>query len=247
MPIRRKTQEQLAALDDDGLMAYVVEARTEGDTEQYESALGVLVFRWERTFLNRASRKIGEYCRRSGYLSTANEAEEIVLETFKDGFRGVDRFEGEAAGQFHKWVQTILDRRVADWFRSRNGEPKVDSYDGARNSDGEVVGMYEIVGDGEIDVEMTVELRILWDDALAAESERDATVVVLKARGYSAADVAVIIEEEGLDDGEGMSTDNVDTIYSRFKIKNRELFLEEAELEVGEPGDRGGEDGDGQS
>ncbi|MGA1213238.1 MAG: RNA polymerase sigma factor [Solirubrobacterales bacterium] len=247
MPIRRKTQEQLAALDDDGLMAYVVEARSEGETEEYESALGVLVFRWERTFLNRASRKIGEYCRRSGYLSTANEAEEIVLETFKDVFRGVDRFEGEAAGQFHKWVQTILDRRVADWFRSRNGEPKVDSYDGARNSDGEVVGMYEIVGDGEIDVEMTVELRILWDDALAAESERDATVVVLKARGYSAADVAVIIEEEGLDDGEGMSTDNVDTIYSRFRIKNRELFLEEAELEVGEPGDRGGEDGDGQS
>jgi DNA-directed RNA polymerase specialized sigma24 family protein len=247
LPIRRKTQDQLAALDDDGLMAYVVEARSEGETEQYESALGVLVFRWERTFLNRASRKIGESCRRSGYLSIASEAEEIVLETFKDVFRGVDRFEGEAAGQFHKWVQTILDRRVADWFRSRSNEPKVDSYDGARNGDGEVVGMYEIVGDGEIDVEMTVELRILWDEALAAESERDAAVVVLKAQGYSAADVAAIIQEEGLDDGEGMSTDNVDTIYSRFRSKNRGLFLEEAEIEVGEPGDRGGEDGDGQS
>lgn len=247
MPIRRKTQDQLAALDDDRLMAYIVEARNEGAGAEYESALGVLVFRWEEIFRRRATGRIAQYCRESGYLSVGSEAEEIVLETFKDVFRGVDRFEGEAAGQFHKWVQTILDRRVADWFRSRSSEPHLGSYDGSTNAAGEVVGMYEVVGDGEIDIEMTVELRILWDEALEAESERDATVVVLKARGHSSAEVAAIIEEEGLDEGEGMSTDNVDTIYSRFRKKNRELFLEEAELETTEPGDGRGEDGDGQS
>ena len=246
MPIRRKTQDQLAALDDDRLMAYIVEARTEGETEQYESALGVLIFRWEPIFNRRVTRRIAHYCSESGYLSVGSEAEEIVLETFKDVFRGVDRFEGVAAGQFHKWVQTILDRRVADWFRSRGSQPRLDSYDGSRNAEGDVVGMYEVVGDGEIDIEMTVELRILWDEALEAESERDATVVQFKARGHSSAEVAAIIEEEGLDGGEGMSTDNVDTIYSRFRKKNRELFLEESELEASGPGDGGGEDGDGQ-
>ena len=246
MPIRKRTQQQLAALDDDQLMAYVVEARTEGATEEYGSALAVLVFRWEGIFRRRATGRIGQYCRESGYLSAESEAEEIVLETFKDVFRGIDRFEGAVAGQFHKWVQTILDRRVADWFRSKSNNPKIESYDGSRNQDGEVVGMYEVVGDGEVDVEMTVELRILWDEALEAESERDATVVELKAKGLPSADVAAIIEEEGLDGGEGMSTDNVDTIYSRFRKKNRELFLEEAELGVAGQGDEGEDDGDGQ-
>ena len=227
-------------------MAYVVEARTEGATDQYESALAVLVFRWEGIFHRRAIGRIGQYCRDSGHLSAASEAEEIVLETFKDVFRGVDRFEGAAAGQFHKWVQTILDRRVVDWFRSRSNDPNVISYDGSRNQEGEEVGMYEIVADGEVDIEMTVELRILWDEAIAAESERDAMVVELKAEGLPSADVAAIIEEEGLDGGEGMSTDNVDTIFSRFRKKNRELFLEEAELGVTEPGDEGEDDGDGQ-
>ena len=227
-------------------MAYVVEARTEGAAGEYESALAVLIFRWEGIFHRRVIRRIGQYCTDSGYLSAASEAEEIVLETFKDVFRGVDRFEGAAAGQFHKWVQTILDRRVVDWFRSRSNDPQVVSYDGSRNQDGEEVGMYEVVGDGEVDVEMTVELRILWEEALAAESERDAMVVELKAEGLPSADVAAIIEEEGLDGGEGMSTDNVDTIYSRFRKKNRELFLEEAELGVAESGDEGEDDGDGQ-
>lgn len=227
-------------------MAYVVEARSEGATDEYESALAVLVFRWEGIFHRRALGRIGQYCKDSGYLSAASEAEEIVLETFKGIFQGVDRFEGAAAGQFHKWVQTILDRRVVDWFRSKSNDPKVISYDGSRNQDGEEVGMYEIVGDGEVDVEMTVELRILWDEAIAAESERDAMVVGLKAEGFPSAEVAAIIEEEGLDGGEGMSTDNVDTIYSRFKKKNRELFLEEAELGVAEQGDEGEDDGDGQ-
>jgi len=246
LPIRRKSQEQLAALDDDGLMAYVVEARTKGETEEYELALGVLVFRWEQIFYRRASGRIAESCRKSGYLSIESEAEEIVLETFKDVFRGVDRFEGEAAGQFHKWVQTILDRRVVDWFRSRGNEPNLASYDGARNSSGEVVGMYEIVGDGEVDIETAVEIRILWDQALSAESERDALVVILKSRGHSSSRVAEVVEDEGLDEGEGMTTDNVDTIYSRFKKKNRELFLEDPGIGVTEPGEGDGDDGDGQ-
>ena len=64
-------------------MAYIVEARTEGETEQYESALGVLIFRWEPIFNRRVTRRIAHYCSESGYLSVGSEAEEIVLETFK--------------------------------------------------------------------------------------------------------------------------------------------------------------------
>ena len=243
---RRKTQEQLAALDDSGLMAYIVEARSEGDAAEYGSALGVLVFRWEPIFHRRAKGRIMNSCQESGGLSADEEAHEIVLETFKDLFRNVDRFEGVSAGQLHKFVQTILDRRVADWFRGRNNSPIFESYDGSMTAIGEDRGLYELVGDGEIDVETAVEIRILWDEALAAESERDALVVVLKARGHSASRVVEVIESEGLDEGEGMTTDNVDTIYSRFKKKNRELFLEEPEVGVTEPGEEDGDEGNGQ-
>ena len=224
-------------------MAYVVEARSEGEEGLYRGALGMLVFRWEGIFLNRAERRIAPSCRESGTLSVAEEAAEIVLETFKDVIQGLGRFEGVAAGQFHKYAQTILDRRVADWFRARNGSPAFHSYDGSRTAMGEESGLYEVVGDGGVDVESAVEIRILWDQALAAEKERDALVVLLKARGHTAAEVVELIEQQRLDGGEALTTDNVDTIYSRFRKKNRDLFLEGSDLGVA--GSAHGEEDDG--
>ena len=227
-------------------MEYVIAARELGETSEYRAALAVLVFKWEAIFFNRARRRIEASCARAGTASVDEEAADIVAEAFKDVFGSVERFEGAVAPQFHKFVQTIVDRRVIDWFRARDGAPRVEAYDGTVSEIGEEHGLYELVPDQGMDIEKAVELRVLWDRALEEESERDAFIVGLKAEGYSAQEVVTMVEEEGLDRGEGITTDNVDTIYSRFKKKNRDLFLEEIEVGAIESSDREGDDSDGQ-
>ena len=227
-------------------MAYVVEARDLAETPEYRAALAVLIFKWEGIFFNRARRRIEASCTRAGTTSVDEEAADIVAEAFKDVFGSVERFEGAVAPQFHKFVQTIVDRRVIDWFRARDGAPRIEAYDGTVSEVSEERGLYEVVPDHGTDIEKAVELRLLWERALEDESERDAFIVGLKAEGYSAQEVVTMVEDEGLDRGEGITTDNVDTIYSRFKKKNRELFLEEMEVEEIETADREGGSADGQ-
>lgn len=228
MAFRKKSDTELNHLDDDGLMAYMVGAREAGDDAEIKRAIGFLLYRRDDALMARALGKVG----------SRDDARDLVMDTYRDALAA--RIDGEHVGEFFSLVFTILDRRIADFYRARERRPdEGELVELDRDLDG--ASLYETIGDRSGDFTVSVEIRILLEDALGSESPRDARIADLRNRGYSAADVADAVVEEGLDDGDGMTIDNVNTIYSRFRKKNRRLFVGSPE-----PGaDGGGSDGQG--
>ena len=130
-------------------------------------------------------------------------AEEAASEAFEKAAMGA--FRGECAGEFHSWLNKIINGTAADWLRRyyRRGGP-----------DGEVSfddGGFEAVVVSESGA---VELRLVTEEVLAEMNATHREVVELHVfQGLSAPEVCERID--------GMSPDNVAKITSRFRQRMR--------------------------
>ena len=108
-----------------------------GETRLFEE----LVVRYQDTVYGMAVR----------LLRVATDAEDAAQEAFLRAFRGLDRFEGEAA--FSTWLYRILYNACLDWLRKRRR--RASRSEGLDEADG--------IADARVDVEA---------DLLAAEDRR---------------------------------------------------------------------------
>lgn len=214
MTFRPKNDLELDQLDDDDLVQYVVAARGAGATEAFRDAIAVLVYRRERQFFWIARSKV----------PTDGDAEDIVYEAFLGIIKG--SFDGERTDQFFAWAFRILRNKIADFHRK--GRLQTVSIE---QLGGEETNGYELVGSHDGDFTEVVDLIDLWETALAGESERDARIVELRKDGYPARDVIEILIEEGMDGSGELTVANVNTIFSRFKKKNRPIFVGDPEAD----------------
>lgn len=202
-------------------MAYAIEARNSGDEPAYRDALGHLVQRRYGVLIAKARMK----------MASMEDAQDVVGEVLANVMQL--GFAGEHVGEFFAFVKMILRRRIADFYRDHEGDPEIEPFDGLPDTEGSGPAAYETVG--EEGGFLGVEIDDLWRQAISGESERDARVIRLKLAGFSAAEVVEIIALEGLDGGERLSEDNVNTIYSRFRKSNEDLFLGEPEIYANDP------------
>lgn len=217
MDFRPKNDLELDQLGDDDLVQYVVEAREAGADDAYREAVAMLVYRREGQFFGIARSKV----------PTNSDAEEIVYEAFLGVIKG--SFDGERTDQFFAWAFRILRNKIADFHRKKKlPTTSLDGF-GGKETNG-----YEIVGSIDGDFTDMVELIELWESALAEESERDARIVELRKDGYPAKQVIEILIEEGLDGAGDLTVANVNTILSRFKKKNRPIFVGDPDLDFDE-------------
>lgn len=214
MTFRPKNDLELDQLDDDALVAYVVAARRAGQAEAFQEAVAVLVYRRERQFFWIARSKV----------PTDGDAEDIVYEAFFGIIRG--SFDGERTDQFFAWAFRILRNKIADFHRKARLQTV--SLDDLGRDD---LNGYELVGSEDGDFTEVVDLMLLWEAALAGESERDARIVELRKDGSPAREVIEILIEEGVDGAGEVTVANVNTIFSRFKKKNRPIFEGDPELD----------------
>lgn len=111
-PFRPLTDVQLAALDDDAIIAHIRAARAAGDRAAATLAVRVLVFGYLGIVRARVALKV------------PREDVELVAGTaFESAFKAA--FRGESVGEFRSWLNTIVDRRVADYHRARERRPGV--------------------------------------------------------------------------------------------------------------------------
>jgi RNA polymerase sigma factor (sigma-70 family) len=108
---RELPEHQLSALGDDDLVAYMRAAREAGRAEAMKPAIGILVFGYWDSLVNRARLKLPEA-----------DAEDVASEAVASAIASA--FDGRSIGEFRSWLHTILSRRIADYHESRKRRPK---------------------------------------------------------------------------------------------------------------------------
>lgn len=201
MTFRDRPDEELHQLDDDALVAYGRAARDAGDLAAARRALAFLVYGYEADVHRRVSLRVPRHA--------ADEVTRDVL------IRAVAAaFDGRSTGQFRSWMNTIIERTAADYFRTASRRPKETEL--ASEADEDVIWSAVPRVDGET---REVELRLLVDEILESLNEIHRAVIDLHVfAGYSAREVCDRID--------GISEDNVAKIASRFRSRLRERLEE---------------------
>ena len=111
MRFRPLSSPELDALDDERLIAYIRAAHGAGQPAYSQQALGVLVYsRWHNVE------------RRVAMKVPPADVEDVTGEIVTAAFESA--FDGTSVGEFVKWLNTITQRRIADYHRRGRGKFK---------------------------------------------------------------------------------------------------------------------------
>jgi RNA polymerase sigma factor (sigma-70 family) len=194
-------EQRLNGLDDDGLIAYVREARDAGAQEAMRQALAVLVHGYWDLLVARACLKL-----------PVSDAEDVAAETIASAIASA--FDGRSVGEFRSWLQTILSRRIADYHEARKRRPQTETL--ADEADDDTWG-HEPAVPFEGDALFARECLEQAYGELEQASHRQ--VIDLYVLGpCSAADAAARVD--------GMTEANVHQVASRFQRRVRHLLDE---------------------
>ena len=209
-PLRHLSDLELQELSDDELIARLRLARAAGEFDAAKLALSVLVFGHMGNVERRVKLKVpthaAEFVASNAMISAITSA-----------------FNGQSAGEFHSWLHTIVDRRIADYHRRARVEqlPLPDEHIGDEAVWGQLPGTEDETG--------AVEVETLVEGLLDELSLVHREVVELAVFGQlSAADVARELAAKF--PGEKISADNVYKIAQRFRDRLRDRLESEDSL-----------------
>ena len=196
-PFRHLSDLELQGLSDDALIDHVRRARDAGEFDAAKLALSVLVFGHMDTVERRVRLKVPthnvEFVASNAMISAISSA-----------------FNGQSAGEFHSWLHTIVDRRIADYHRRGRIDqvPLPDENVGDDAVWGQLPGVEDATG--------AIEVGNIVEELLAELSPVHREVVELAVFDQlSAADVSAALAARF--PGEKISADNVYKIAQRFR------------------------------
>jgi RNA polymerase sigma factor (sigma-70 family) len=195
LTLKPQTENDLAQLEDDHLIAHAVEARDSGRQVDFETAIKVFV-----------GKRVGLVSYWVGRKADGDEADEITGKALVSIVEGAGRIKGSSPGEIVEWMRTVTARRIADHYRSREKQPAIGRLDDQPNDEGEWT---EVVGDP--DSTGAADAKMVIDGALGELDEVKREVVELRIAGYSSKETAEMSRDAA------MSHANVDQIFSRFK------------------------------
>jgi RNA polymerase sigma factor (sigma-70 family) len=191
------SDHDLHKLSDDGLIAYIRDARDAGELPHARRSLMFLVYGYERDVKRRLSMKVPSHV-------VDDLAHDALVRAIAAAF------DGTSVGEFRNWLHTIVDRTAVDFFRRAERRPKETLLPSEHAGEDDVWGA-EPALESEAGA---VELRIIVEEVLDTFNEKHRLVIELHVfQGFAAAEVCDRIK--------GMSEDNVAQIASRFRAKLR--------------------------
>jgi RNA polymerase sigma factor (sigma-70 family) len=196
---RHLSDHELNELSDDELFDYMVRARAAGQRDAAKLALQMLVFGHLDTIEKRVRLKV-----------PAEAVDEVVGKAFLSAVVG--RLRGESYGEFRSWLNTIVDRRIADYHRRKNRPdevPLASEHEGDEAIWGEVPTV-----EGEADA---VEAAAVIEQVLDARRDVHRRVVEVYAFDQATADETADQVNAEMAPNPVMTKDNVHQIYSRFR------------------------------
>ncbi len=159
---RPLSENELAALSTEGLIAYHHEARRLGRHAEARTALGILVWSFEDRVHYWVSRTV-----------PAQDVEDVVGTVFESALKS--SFEGTQPGQFGAWLREIAHRRATDYHRSAERRPDEEPLPEEHEREEEIWGAAGEVPDP---TEAIIE-RSVSDQALAELGEVHRRVIEL--------------------------------------------------------------------
>jgi DNA-directed RNA polymerase specialized sigma24 family protein len=208
-PFRHLSDLELQGLSDDALIDRVRRARDAGEFDAAKLALSVLVFGHMDNVERRVRLKVPspavEFVASNAMVSAITAA-----------------FNGQSPGEFHSWLHTIVDRRIADYHRRGRVDqvPLPDEHVGDATVWGQLPGVEDETG--------TVEVGDIVEQLLAELSAVHRDVVELAVFDQlSAADISLNVAAKF--PAEKISADNVYKIAQRFRDSLRRRLESEQE------------------
>lgn len=194
MKFRPKNLNELAKLEDEALLAYLVSARKAGDRESLSVGIYVLVKQRLPMVQGMVARKTPEHLRK-----------DLVDEIFGDICESATRgFDGDHMGEFVNFIKTVTSRRIADSVRKNKRQIKGDSLD----SDDEDSWGPEPAGNLG-DPESSAILRDAMKRVMDRRTEEQQKVILMRLAGKPS---KLVVEHF-----EGQTVANVDQLYFRFR------------------------------
>jgi DNA-directed RNA polymerase specialized sigma24 family protein len=203
LPNFRPLQDHhLDRLEDDPLIEYLRQARAKGELGEVERAVARLAYGYLATIRRRVSLRIPD-----------ERVEEVAWEVIESALRSV--FDGSSQGEFRSWMGTIIQRRVADFWKKHAGDPKLVPLVGEHQRENDVWGEEPAVEGPD---PTQIDVRDAIEQALTEIEREDHRRVIEEAifNDRASAEVAAEID--------GMTPANVDQIKSRFRKRVRELL-----------------------
>jgi RNA polymerase sigma factor (sigma-70 family) len=184
---------------DDELIVYIRDARDASELQAGRQALAILVYGNLANVERRIRAKL------PAHAPTEDIAHDALVRAIGAAF------DGSSVGEFRSWLNTIVKRTIADWYRTQSRRPDetvlVSEHLGEDEVWGEEPGVASEAG--------AVEVRIVTGEVLASFSDAHRLVIELHVfADLTAPEVCGRID--------GMSEANVAQIASRFRKKLRE-------------------------
>ncbi len=202
-----RNETELAALDDEALLAYHAAAREAGHPSG-QGALGVLVFRYFDDVHRRCRLKV-----------PPADAEDVAMAAVVSAIRS--RIDGQSVGEFRKWLNRIVARRIADYTRKPSPDTTALPEEHADDEDIWGASGFHRPETG------TVEIVELVDGAMEDLSDAHREVIdAFVFEDRDAAETVAQVNERFPDLDPPMSIDNVSQIAKRFRERLRELLEE---------------------
>ena len=193
---RPLTDLELQSLSDDELIAYLRAARDGADLGAARLALQILVFGHMPDVRRRVRIKV-----------PAHQVEDVAHDALVEAIAAA--FDGTSVGEFRSWLNTIVSRKIADFYRAAERRPKEELLPSEHAGDDEVWGGEPLdpAGEGAVEVEVVVE-GLLAD----LGSEHAQVVELYVFEDLTAAETCART---------GMTEDNVYKIAERFRTELR--------------------------
>ena len=106
-------EDELPNLSDEELIDYMRGARAAGKEGAVRLALAILVFGYLPIMERRAALKM-----------PWADAQDVAVDAMESALKAA--FDGVSVGEFRNWINRILQRRIADFHRRREGKPTLE-------------------------------------------------------------------------------------------------------------------------
>ncbi len=200
---------EISALGDEEILAYVVQARESRQWAHAVRALQILAWGYRDIVRVRVGRKVPAQVAED--VADAAILRAIAQAVKRSGFRG------GTIGELRKWIHTIADRQVVDYWRKQERSVDVTALPEEHESDDERHRPAVAVADDET---AAVQVHDLIERALSELNSMHRRAVELYVfDGRTAAEVTQQLH--------GVSSNNVHKIAERFRGRMREILGED--------------------
>ncbi len=196
---RELSDHEIDALSDERLLAYIAAAREASESAALQGVRH-LIFRHMDSVTARVRRKV-----------PAHLVEDVAAEALIEAIASV--FSGASIREFHGWLNVIVQRTIANFYRGPRGRQLELDREGEARRTFDDAGDEVVLESGEEGGYGEAEVAQLVESVMAARSPAHQEVVdMLVWGGYSAREAA---------SATGLSEDNCYQIVRRFRVDLR--------------------------